>query len=227
MFKLRKSWAAIAASVAVLGLLLTAAAPQAAADSITLTLSTSNLGSGYSGPFGTVTINCISTTVCNVTFQAPASGYQFMDGSAADLNVNGSFSVSNFGDSQLDTFHTNNPSLWSTSSGQVDGFGKFNLTIDTQDGSGSAMNTITFTLTATNGNSWASAADVLTANALGNSVAAHVAWCSGSPCSISNTGQVKGSTGFASQVPEPATLSLLGTGLIGLAAALRLRLRQT
>lgn len=216
---------------ATLVVLLTLGAPYASAD--TFTISNSNLGSGFSGPFGTVTITLgAGGTTATVTFQAQdsgittggATGYQFIDGSAADLNVNGSFSVSNLADTQLPGFHAQDTTAWTIGSGQVDGFGNFNLTISTQDGAGSAMDSISFTLTNTGG-VWTSAANVLAANTNGNSVAAHIATCTTTPCTISSTGAV---TGFGSQTPSVPdggmTLMLLGGALVSL-EALRRRVR--
>jgi hypothetical protein len=221
---MKRHFMTLGAAVAALVFLLTLGAPQASADTATFTITNSNLGSGFNGPFGTVTITLVNSTTADVTFQAQdsgvsgsAAGYQFIDGSAADLNVNGSFSVGSFGVSQLATFHTNDPTAWTTSSGQVDGFGVFNLQINTQNGSGSASDQITFVLTATNGNFWTSAANVLSPNGNGNEVAAHIATCSGTPCNISNTGAF---TGFGSQTPSVPdggmTLMLLGGALVGL-----------
>ncbi len=224
MTKVKRFWGGIALSLAVLALLLTTAAPRASADSTTITLTNSNLGSGYTGPFATVLIDCSSTTTCTVTFTA-AGGYQIIDNQAADLNINGSFSAGSFTVSQLPTFNYNDPSTWTYSStGSVDGFGDFNFQLQTQDGSGSAINSLSFVLTATGGNSWANAASVLTLNNDGYTAAAHVATCSGSPCTISNTGAF---TGYAANVPEPGSLTLFGTGLLSLAALLRRRMNRS
>jgi hypothetical protein len=76
-------------------------------------------------------------------------------------------------------------------------------------------------LTATNGNSWSSVADVLTNNALGFEVVYHGFACAssaGNPCD-GNTGAT--STSFASTgaspVPKPTSLYLTGA-LVGLLA---------
>ena len=211
----------------VIACCVTLGASRASADSFTIT--DSNLGSGFNGPFATVTITLVNSTTADVTFHANdsgvsggAAGYQLMDGSAADMNINGSFSAGSFSDTQLATFHTNNPLNWTTGSGTVDGFGSFNFNINTEDGAGSAMDSISFVLTATNGNSWTSASNVLSANSQGNDLAVHIATCSASPCSISNTGAT---TGFGSQgpsttTPEAASMALMGTFLLGAAMLL-------
>ncbi len=227
MNKVKRSWGGIALSLAVLALLLTSAAPRASADSVT-TISITNPNTALSGltsPFATVTIDCTTTTTCTVTFTADsANGYQLMDSSAADLNVNGSFAVSNYSSTTLPGggFSSNNATFGGA--GQVDGFGNFNLTTNLNDGSGSAVNTISFTITATNGNSWADAAAVVTPNNGGSTAAVHVVNCILAPCSSTVA------TGYAangSQVPEPGSLTLFGSGLLSLAALLRRRLNRS
>ena len=221
----------VATVVVALLFLLTIGVPTALADSCsgntcTYNLANSNLGSGFNGSFGTVTITWVNGTTADVTFQAndsgvggSAAGYQFIDSQAADLNVNSTnFSVGTFSDTQLATFHGQDTTQWTKSSGNVDGFGTFNLQVNTQDGSGSAMDTISFVLTDVSG-TWANAAAVLALNGNGNDVAAHVAACTGTPCSINNTGAT---TGYASQgtsvhVPDGGvTLMLLGGALVGI-----------
>ena len=227
MRKHGKTWGIIALSFVALVLLFSVGAPRASAQTITIDLVSSNL-TGATGPFATVSINRTDSTHATVTFTADP-GYQIIDSQAADLNVSGSFVVvpSSYTVSQLDTFNTQNPTDskhgWTqsiNSNGSVDGFGNFNFQLNLQDGSGSAVNSLSFVLSAIDGNSWASAADVLTPNSLGYEAAVHIAICSGSPCTIENTGIGPNSTGYAS-TPELGMLSLFGTGLLGIAALIR------
>ncbi len=226
MRSLIRSWGVIALSLGALVFLLTVGAPRASAQQITIDLLSSNL-TGATGPFATVAIDLTDSTHATVTFTADP-GYQLIDNQAADLNVSGSFLVvPSYTVSQLSTFNTNDPTQWKqsiNSHGSVDGFGVFNFQLQMQDGSGSAVNSLSFVLTAIDGNSWANAADVLTPNSLGYEAAVHFAICSGSPCTIDNTGIGPNSTGYAS-TPEVGTLSLFGTGLLSIAALLRRRLK--
>jgi hypothetical protein len=176
-------------------------------------VSTLNVGNdalnGFSGPFGTVDVS-LSGQIATITFTAGA-GYVFLDGSSAAVQVNASsFTSAIVNDSEFKQF----------SSGQVDGFGTFNLTIDNNDGFGSPVSLISFSVTNTSGTPWASAADVLgfSGPPVGNAggpfdAAAHVA-------PLSAEGSV---TGFAGEgpgghVPDAgATATLLGLGLAGMA----------
>jgi len=84
------------------------------------------------------------------------------------------------------------------------GFGRYSLMVRTIPPN--AVDTLSFTLFGT----WASAADVLAFNDKGYLAAAHI---------LMNDGT--GNTGFASAVPIPAAVWLLGFGVVGLVGAKR------
>jgi hypothetical protein len=119
----------------------------------------------------------------------------------------------------------NQPQYTFAGAGVEDGFGTFNLTINSFDGFTHSSDTISFTITNTSG-TWGSAADVLAFNQAGFDAAAHI-FVTSSPADASN-GAI--ATGFAGEntpgVSTPdggATAALLGLGLAGL-AGLRARL---
>ena len=143
-------------------------AASASADIITLSISTPNSGvSAYPAPYADVTVNRTSSTTATITFAADLTGgYQYHMGGAqaTDVNVNATtFTVANL---------TNYVSP-TVGSGNADGFGKFNLTIDNFDGATSSKLSLSFDLTDTSG-TWASASDVLTPDADGYLAAAHI-----------------------------------------------------
>jgi hypothetical protein len=180
--------------------------------------------SGYPSPYGSVAVNLVDATTADVTFTAGSVGiydYFFIGTSAADVNVNAtSWSFSNLtGDGGA---------LSDGGSGNVDGHGVFNQTFDQFDGFGQPATTISFRLTDLSG-TWASSDAVLTPNASGHSVAAHIAVCdtSTNPTCNSDIGAV--ATGFATNgplgVPEPATWGLMLLGFFGAGALIRRRRR--
>ena len=204
----------VATAVGALLFLLTLGAPLASADSISYTLSNSNLGSGFTGPFGTVNVS-LSGSTATITFTA-GSGYVFLDGSIGDLNINGTWSLGTV------TGITCATAGCDGSFGNVDGFGTFNQTINSKAGFGSAVTSFSFTITETGTTNWGSAAGVLFANSTGGHVAAHIAPTSlGGACTgFASDGTTSSTTppgGCAGTVPDGGvTLMLLGGALVGI-----------
>jgi VPDSG-CTERM exosortase interaction domain len=184
-----------AALIAVAGLGL----QHAKADTFSYTLTTGNDPSLGAGPFGTVLVNRTNSSTATITFTA-AAGYLFVDGGAVAVNVNAaSWTVSSF------TVNAGANPVTNSGSRSEDGFGIFNQT-GSQANSSNGASSVSFTLTAAAG-TWASAANVLINNALGNAVAAHIQIASGPSQGV--TGFVTG-PGTPSVPDGGATVMLLG-----------------
>ena len=180
--------------------------------------------SGFPGPYAQVDVSLTSSTTATITFTSLTNMgniYLFGDGGSVDVNVNAtSFSLSGISGGNSGTGFTPGP-YSDGGSGNVDGFGVFNQTINSFDGFTHSSDTIMFTLTDLSG-TWASSASVLTANASGALAAAHI-FVTSSPANASNSALA---TGFASNggahVPDGGTTAvLLGAGLSGLALVRR------
>ncbi len=183
-----------------------------------LTIGTPNAAlSAYTGPYATADIHLVDSTHATVTFTSLTNGgniYLMGDGGSVALNVNGAFSVASVtGTNSISGF---TPGPYTQASGSEDGFGKFNLQEDSDDGFTNTATTITVSLTAISGNSWASESNVLTANANGSLAAVHAFVCAEPGCSTTSGALT---TGYAADggtsVSEPGTLMLLGSGLVG------------
>ncbi len=206
----------------VVGLCLASGANVASADTATYTLGVGDAAvGGYSSPYGTVTVDLTNSTTAILTFTAASSGkyqYAFIDSSIADANVNAaSWTISGFGgtppNGSFTAFTCANAGC-NGGAATVNGFGSFNQTVNGFDGYKYAQSEVNFTLTDSSG-TWANAASVLTANSNGLLLAAHIGVCDTSlgACSPSIASVA---TGYAAVVPEPASVVLVGTGLVGL-----------
>jgi hypothetical protein len=170
--------------------------------------------SPYSAPYGSVDVNLTDATHATITFSA-ATGYLFGGQGTAGLNVNAaSWSVSGITASGVGP-------VSNAGSGNEDGFGNFNQTLDSFDGFLHASATVSFTLTALTGG-WANSASVLT-NPNGYYVAAHI-YVIGVGDALA-TGYASGNTGDdggTPQVPDGGmTVALLGFAIAGIGMACR------
>jgi hypothetical protein len=201
----------------------------ASADSLfTSTLNTQNDGlAGYTAPFGTVTVDLTSSTTATITFTSSTVGsniYLFGDGGSVDVNINAtSWTLGAISGSNSGTGFTPGP-YTDGGSGQVDGFGTFNQTINGFDGFTHSADTVLFSVTNTSG-TWADASSVLVANSGGYDAAAHI-FVTSSPANRDNGAVV---TGYAAEsavtaVPEPAPSMLLAGSLAVMSLLIRKKL---
>jgi hypothetical protein len=115
-------------------------------------------------------------THANITFTSDISGgsgykYYFVDGGSAAVNVNASSWT--FTGLTKDGTGT----IVGGGAGNEDGFGSFNQTFNSSDSWGDRSHVISFTLVNTGGTAWLTDSSVLTPNASGFSVAAHIGVC--------------------------------------------------
>jgi hypothetical protein len=176
----------------------------------------------FPGPYGSASVSLVGNTATITFTAANTAAFQYLFGAAGSVavNVNGAFTLGAITGTHLPGFGFQPGEGYSNGgAGNEDGFGSFNLTINSFDGYTRSSNSITFTLTG----SWANDASVLTANANGAFVAAHI-FVAAFPANP-NAGAL--ATGFAASggaVNAPdggTTVMLLGAALGALGMARR------
>ena len=184
----------------------------------TFTLGLGNVGlNGFPPPYGTVNVTLTDATHANISFVSATPQYFFLGAQAADVNVNATtWTLSALLENGAGTISNGGAA-------QVDGWGSFNQTTDQTDGFTDRSSAISFTLTNTSG-TWASDSLVLTPNASGNTVGAHIGACADAGCTSFAT------TGFATNgsapIPEPATWGMMLAGFFGMGSILRMQRRR-
>jgi len=173
--------------------------------------------SGYPAPYGSASVSLVGNTATIIFTAANTASYQYLfgDGGSVAVNVNGAFTLGAITGTQLPGF---GPTTYSNGgAGNEDGFGSFNLTINSNGGYTTASKSITFTLTG----SWANEGSVLTANANGALVGAHI-FVAAFPANVKQGARATGfaANGGAVNTPDGGTtVMLLGAalGVLGMA----------
>lgn len=201
----------VAISLALFAFVALGSATVAMADSATLTVPNSPSALG-SGPYATVNYVLNGTGGINVTVTG-IGGYT-MFGNSGDMfgfNVQGLTTG-------LAITNCVNCTGGGLSGQQMDGFGNFEVTVG--GGTPPGVSTFSFTVTRTAG--FTNANQIFETNSGGWAFVAHV---------FNPNGPTGAQTGFAANgtptsLPEPASMFLLGTGLLGFAAGVRKRFKR-
>ena len=199
-------------SLALFAVVALGSAAVANADAVLINTPNSGL-SGSPGPYATVTYVLNGGNI-DVTVQMTAGFEAFGTG----IGNNGIFGFNVVG-STAGLNITGLPAGWSfaPAGGQMDGFGNFDVTLSCCNPP-DAVSSFSFTISRTGG--FSSASDIFEANSSGAHFAVHIAPTNGNPTGFA------ADTGTPSEVPEPTSMLLLGTGLATLGAGLRKRFKK-
>jgi len=188
--------------------------------------------SGFPAPYGTVTLNLVSSTEVDITFTA-AAGYLFVNGNSVGVALTcgacTNESVTNI------TVASGNPItdvyLGTQKNTPV---GDYELLLSQQNASNGNV-TVSFQLNALNGLTWTDIHDIIDTGAnFGANVPGKPSWIEahigviGSSC-VGADGKTSPCTGFTggavTSTPEPATIFFLGLGLTAVGIIARKKVR--